>query len=58
MCSRLLTGSASIPRSPSKLVAVLEMRSRKSSPSSRIAGGGAANDLRMEIEMPASLPGV
>ena len=53
-----LDGSASMPRRPSRLVAVLAMRSRKSSPSSRIAGGGAAKDLRIEIGMPASLPGV
>jgi hypothetical protein len=58
MCSRLRIGSASMPRRPSRLVAVPAMRSRKSSPSSRMAEGGAAKDLRMEMGIPASLPGV
>ena len=58
MCSRLLIGSASMPRSPSRLVAVVPMRSRRSSSSSRMAGGGAANDLRIDSGMPALLPGV
>ena len=58
MCSRLLIGSASMPSRPRRLVAVVPMRSRSSSSSSRMAGGGAANDLRIESGMPALLPGV
>ena len=42
ICSRLFMGSASMPMSPSRLVAVVLMRSLSSSSSSRIAwdGGG------------------
>ena len=57
MCSRLRSGSASMPRSPRRLVAVVAIRSRKSSASSRTAAGGAANDLTIEIGRPAVLPG-
>ena len=58
MCSRLWTGSASTPSSPRRLVAVVPTRSPSASASSRIAWGGAANDLRIEIGSPAWLPGV
>ena len=58
MCSRLWSGSASIPRRPSRLVAVVAIRSRKSSASSRTAAAGAANDLTIDTGSPAVLPGV
>jgi hypothetical protein len=58
MCSRLLTGSAAIPTSARRLVAVVATRSRKSSVSSRSAAGGAAKERTIETGMPAVEPGV
>ena len=58
MLSRLRMGSASIPKRPSRLAAVVEMRSRIRSPSAASSAGGAANDDRIETGRPASLPGV
>jgi hypothetical protein len=58
MCSRLRIGSASIPRSPSRPVTVLWIRSRK-------ASGVVDQRLRWGVEgaedghrRPAALPGV
>ena len=58
MCSGLCIGSASMPSRPRRLPAVVATRSLSASPSSRIASGGAANDLRIETGSPAWLPGV
>jgi hypothetical protein len=58
MCSRLCSGSTSMPSSPRRLVDVLSTRSRNVSASSSAAAGGAANERRIEIERPALLPGV
>ena len=50
MCSRLRSGSASMPSRPSRLVAVVAIRSRKQLARRRARPpGGAANDLRIEI---------
>ena len=43
---------------PSRLVAVVLTRSRRSSLSSRRASGGAPNDCRIDTGMPALEPGV
>ena len=48
--SRLLIGSASMPTKPSRPLTVVFTRSRINSLSSRIAGGGAAKELRIETE--------
>ena len=53
-----LSGSASMPSRPSRLVAVVLTRSLNNSLSSVIASGGAAKDFRIETGMPALLPGV
>ena len=45
-CSRLFSGSASMPTSDSRLVAARGFRSPSASASSRTAAGGAANDLQ------------
>ena len=58
MCSRLRTGSAWIPSSPSRLVTVVERRSRTSSASAAASPRGASSDFRIESGRPASLPGV
>ncbi len=58
MCSRLLIGSASMPSSPSRLVAVVATRSRIRSDSSMKSGGGAANDFTMDNGSPDWAPGV
>ena len=58
MCSRDWIGSASTPSRPSRLVAVVAIRSRSSSPSSITAGSGAAKDFRIDTGRPALLPGV
>ncbi len=58
MYSRLDTGSASTPRRPRSLAAVVPTRSRKRSPSATTSAGGAANDDSTDTGSPASLPGV
>jgi len=58
ICSRLRIGSASMPTRPRRLVTVVLIRSPSSSVSWRIVSGGAVNDFRIEMEMPALLPGV
>ena len=58
MCSRDFTGSASIPASPNRLVAVVLTRSRIRSLSSTISALGAANDFNTDTGIPAWLPGV
>ncbi len=58
MCSRLRSGSASIPSRPSSPVTVAVICSVSASPSSITAGGGAARDFRTETGSPALLPGV
>ena len=54
----LWSGSASMPASPSKLVAVVRTCSWSSSASSRMDWLGAAKDLRIDTGKPALLPGV
>ena len=58
MCSRLWSGSVSMPSRSRRLVTVVVIRSRSRSASSRIARPGASKDRRMDTGMPALLPGV
>ena len=58
MCSRLRSGSASIPSSASSPEVADEMRSRNASASCSSAGGGAANERSTLSGRPAVLPGV
>jgi hypothetical protein len=57
-CSRLRTGSASIPRRASSPATAAPTRSHNASASSRVPGGGAASDRRTVSGRPAVLPGV
>ena len=52
------SGSAVMPIRPSRLVAVVLIRSPSSSLSCRTVSFGASNDLRIETGIPALLPGV
>ncbi len=56
MWSRLLTGSASMPSRPSRLVTVVVTRSRNASPSSAAPPAGAANDFRIDTGQPRLAP--
>lgn len=58
MCSRLRTGSASMPTSPSSAETVPWMRSRSASTSSSQSSEGAWKLLSMLTDSPASEPGV
>ena len=57
-CSRLRSGSASMPARVSRLVVAVLTRSPKRSPSARMAADGGANDFKIEIGVPVVLPGV
>ncbi len=56
MCSRLLSGSAAMPTSPSSPATVAEIRSRVAAGSAAAAGG--ANERSTDRDRPAVLPGV
>ena len=57
MCSRLFTGSASMPRRPSRLVAVVATRSRIRSLSSTRSAAGAANEFEDRERQAGLRPG-
>ena len=58
MCSRLRTGSASMPSSASRPDVADAMRSPNASASATSSGGGAWNDFSTVTGMPALEPGV
>ena len=58
MCSRLRTGSASMPIKASKPETADDMRSASASPSAINSAGGARNDSSTLMGMPALEPGV
>ena len=57
-CSRLFTGSASIPASPRMLEAVVATRWRRSSASSATSRAGGVKERRADTGVPAVPPGV
>ena len=54
MCSRLCSGSASMPSRPSRLVTVVVMRSLQQLAVLEDRPAGAAKDLRIETGMPGA----